>query len=222
MIAPLVINICLLATVLYVAAARVDALSERVEHWLPGWLDWLSWLLWPLFIFAALLLIFFGFSVLANLIAAPFNGLLANAVERYVTGRHPDTPQRSWLAEVASSVAAEGRKLRYFLPRALGLGLLFLIPGVNLAAPFLWLFFCAWMMVLEYADYPMANHGLGFAEQRRMMTQQRSLALGFGAAVMLALMVPGLNCLVIPSAVAGATLMWLEAVRPGTTDPGNA
>ena len=97
-----------------------------------------------------------------------------------------------------------------------------MIPGVNLAAPFLWLFFCAWMMALEYADYPMANHGLGFSEQRRVMAQQRPLGLGFGAAVMLALMVPGLNCLVIPSAVAGATLMWLEGFHPDATDPGSA
>ncbi|MEZ5582290.1 MAG: hypothetical protein R3F37_05475 [Candidatus Competibacteraceae bacterium] len=39
---------------------------------------------------------------------------------------------------------------------------LFVIPGVNVIAPLLWLVFGAWMLALQYADYPMGNHGLRF------------------------------------------------------------
>ena len=44
---------------------------------LPGWLDWLRYILWPLFAVAAVLVTFFTFSLVANLVASPFNGLLA-------------------------------------------------------------------------------------------------------------------------------------------------
>lgn len=222
-VAPLLVNVLLFATLLYFAAAQIEPLSDQVERWLPGWLDWLSWLLWPLFMIAALLLIFFGFAILANLIAAPFNGFLAQAIEHSVTGRASAASRRSWVGELIGSISAEGQKLAYFLPRALGLSLLFLVPVVNLIAPFLWVLFCAWMMALQYADYPMANHGIGFTDQRRLMAQELPVGIGFGAMVMLALMVPALNCLVIPGAVAGATLMWLERIHPAcATDQGSA
>ena len=45
----------------------------------------------------------------------------------------------------------------------------------------------------------------------------RGLSLGFGAAVTAAMMVPVLNFLVMPAAVAGATLLWLDHMRPAGT-----
>ncbi|MCP5459961.1 MAG: EI24 domain-containing protein, partial [Gammaproteobacteria bacterium] len=75
---------------------------------------------------------------------------------------------------------------------------------------FLWLAFSIWMLALQYADYPMSNHGLRFREQRRLLSQRRMLALGFGSAVLLMTLVPILNFLVMPAAVIGATLMWVE------------
>lgn len=88
--------------------------------------------------------------------------------------------------------------------------ILSVIPGLNVAAAPLWILFSAWMLAVEYADYPMANHGLRFARQRELLSQRRFLSLGFGAAVMLALVVPILNFVVIPAAVAGASVMWVE------------
>ena len=92
---------------------------------------------------------------------------------------------------------------------------LLLIP---LTAPFaavLWLVLGAWLLAIEYADFPMANHGLGFAEQRGILRARRMLSLGFGGAVLAMLLVPFLNFLVIPSAVAGAAALWVEQLRPG-------
>jgi len=42
------------------------------------------------------------------------------------------------------------------------------------------------MLALEYCDYPMGNHGIDFAAQRRLLGQQRLLNAGFGAAVLVA------------------------------------
>jgi CysZ protein len=216
---PLLINVLVFGYLLWLAWSRLPGLRAYLESWLPDWLDFLAWALVPLFVVAAALVLFFGFSTLGNLLAAPFNGLLAEAVERALTGRPDD--QRASLArllrEGLRDFASQARKLGYLAVRAVPLLLLFLVPGVNLAAPLLWLVFSAWMLALDYADYPMANHGLGFREQRALLGRRRGLALGFGAAVSLALVVPGLNLLVIPAAVAGATALWVEQLAPEST-----
>ncbi len=62
---------------------------------LPDWLSFLSYILWPLFVALLVLMVFFTFTLVANIIAAPFNGFLAEKVEVVVRGE--DTfPAFSW------------------------------------------------------------------------------------------------------------------------------
>ena len=84
---PLLINVVLFTAAIYYGSAQLNLLMGWVEEKLPGWLDWLSWLLVPLFVIAVVLVVFFGFAVVGNLIAAPFNGLLAEAVEMKLRGQ---------------------------------------------------------------------------------------------------------------------------------------
>lgn len=53
------------------------------------WLQWLSYLLWPLAVISVLLVFGYFFSTIANWIAAPFNGLLAEQLEARLTGATP-------------------------------------------------------------------------------------------------------------------------------------
>ena len=208
---PLSINVALFALLIYLGASWLGGLVERM---LPDWLDFLGWMLVPVFVLAALIAGFFTFNLVANLVAAPFNGLLAEAVERHLTGRPPPSGGgwRAFLTEFVTAFAAEARKLAYVAVRALPLLVLLLIPGVNVVASIAWMVLGAWMLAVTYVDYPMANHGIGFAEVRRRLRGRRLLGLGFGGAVMAALAVPVLNFLVIPCAVAGATAMWVEQI----------
>jgi CysZ protein len=209
---PLLINVLLFAAAIYYGWGQLELFIAWLEGYLPDWLDWLSWLLIPLFVLTAALVVFFGFAVLGNLIAAPFNGLLAEAVERKLTGR--STEAGGGLARLAkdavASIASELRKLLYFALRAVPLLILSLIPVVNVAAPLLWFLLMAWMLTVEYADYPMGNHGITFPGQRKLLASRRYLSLGFGGLMTVVLMIPGLNFLVIPAGVAGATAMWVE------------
>jgi CysZ protein len=215
-VGPLLVNLVVFGGLLYLAWSYLPDLRAHVEGWLPGWLDFLSWVLVPLLVLLFALVLFFGFSTIGNLVASPFNGFLAEAVERALTGTGPELPAgvAGVTREALKSVASQVRKLGYLALRAIPLLALFLIPGVNLAAPFLWLAFSAWMLALEYGDYPMAAHGLTFARQRRLLGQRRLLVLGFGAMTSAALLVPGLNLAVIPAAVAGATALWVEQLAP--------
>lgn len=210
---PLAINILFFATILWLGASQF---SDFINALLPEWLDWLRWLLWPLFAVTAAVAIFFIFSAIANLIAAPFNGLLAEAVERHLTGQenHRSSTWREVLQEGISDFWTELHKLSYFAMRAIPLLILFLIPGLNILAPFLWVILSAWMLSLEYLNYPMGNYGMALLTQRQCLQQHRLLGLGFGGATLLANSIPLLNFLVIPSAVAGATALWVERLKP--------
>ncbi|HEX9802997.1 MAG TPA: sulfate transporter CysZ [Gammaproteobacteria bacterium] len=214
-IIPVTINVLVFALSIWVLLQQFTPLVEKWVGYLPAWLEWLEWLFWLFFALAAILVVFYTFSILANLIAAPFNGLLAEAVEKHLTGK-PLPGGGSLLGalrEAPSAIFDELRKIGYFLLRAVPLLILFWIPLLNLAAPVLWALFSAWMMAVEYGDYPMGNHNIRFAEQRRRLGQKRMLSLGFGGATLLATMIPLVNFLVMPAAVAGATALWVERLK---------
>ena len=214
-IVPLAVNIALFSALIYFGVGQFQQLLDWLLDWLPGWLDWLVYVLWPVFFIVLLVIVFFTFSLVGNLIAAPFNGLLAEAVECHLTGTTLAGGWKKMLLDLGRTIVSELRKLAYIVLWSIPALLLFLIPGVNIAAPFVWMLFGAWMMAISYVDYPMGNHGLGFPEQRRRLGERRYLALA----------IPVVNFVVIPAAVAGATALWVERLeqsKPSTDTHGVA
>lgn len=214
-VVPLLVNVVLFAALVWFSASW---LVDFARDMLPDWLDFLAWILIPTYVLAVFMAGFYTFNIVANLLAAPFNGLLAEAVERHLTGRSPRSGDgwRSFARELAGTLAAEVRKLAYVAVRSLPFLVLFVIPGLNVVAPVVWLLVGAWMLAITYVDYPMSNHGIGFDELLARLRARRALGLGFGAAAMAALAVPVLNFLVVPCAVAGATAMWVEQLDGDT------
>lgn len=211
-ILPLLTNLLLFGLILYWSLQRFDGWLHAMLATLPSWLDFLAYLLWPLFVLLLLMLIFFSFTLIANLIAAPFNGLLAEKAEILIRGQDdfPAFSLTELMAMVPRTLGRELRKLLYFLPRATGLLVLSLIPGLNLLASPLWLLWGSWMMCVQYLDYPADNHKLGWQEMLTWLRGRRWKSLGFGASVYLALWIPGLNLIMMPAAIAGATLFWVR------------
>jgi CysZ protein len=206
---PLLINI-----VVFVAALGGVglALDYGLDRYLGGWPEWTHWILWLIFGLLAAIAVFFTFSLLANVIAGPFNGVLSEAVERYLDP-HTEAPPFTWRRlpqEAARSIRAELQKLVYIALRALPLVLISLIPGLNIVAPVLWFLFGAWMLSLEYLDCPLGNHGRVFPAVIQTLRAQRRLALGFGGSITVLTMIPIINFLALPVGVAGATSMYCE------------
>lgn len=215
---PLLINIALFAFGVWAAVTYFDAVLDMLLPPDSGW-SFLRWLIWPIFAAAWSVLVFYGFTITANLIGAPFNGVLSAQAEHFFTGNPPPNQPTAGLAAIPGALAGEAGKLWYLISRALPILILFFIPGINLLALPLWLLLGCWFMVLEYADYPMANHGIEGAQQRSILKARRLDALAFGAGVMTMTMIPGLNFLAMPAAVVGATRLWLERVKPASDHP---
>nr|WP_298143125.1 sulfate transporter CysZ [uncultured Pseudomonas sp.] len=209
---PLTINLILFVALIGFAVQQFGGWVDSFMPSLPSWLSFLEYILWPLFVVLVVLMVFFTFTMLANVIAAPFNGFLAEKVEVVVRGEDP-FPSFKWaelLAMVPRTIGRELRKLGYFLPRAIGLLILSFIPVVNLAAAPLWLLFGVWMMAIQYIDYPADNNKMSWQDMLAWLREKRWQSLGFGGITYAALLVPGLNILMMPAAVAGATVFWVR------------
>ncbi len=207
---PVLVNVLIFGGLLTLAYGWVDDSSRFLIAKLPDWLRWLSYIVIPVFVLTSLVVIFYGFSIVANIIAAPFNGLLAEAVEAHLTGKQFESSWKQVARDIVPSILSELRKLLYFVLRAIPLLLLLLIPVVNVGASVLWMLFSAWMMTVQYVDYPMANHHLFFKDQRARLRKRPLLAWSFGGLVMVCTLVPVLNFVVMPAAVAGSTALWVR------------
>lgn len=209
---PLTINIGLFVAGIYLAFDQTNALIDKLVDWLPNWLDWLSWLAWLFFVVLILIIVFYSFTLVANLIASPFNGLYSQKLEQILTGNPPPANGRfiETLVGIQTAVLSELSKFGYLISRMIPLLLLSFIPGLNIISPILWFGFGAWMLALEYMDYPMGNHGFSFREQRDVARQKLGLILGFGSVIVVITMIPILNFFAMPVAVAGATGLWVK------------
>jgi len=219
---PLLINIVLLTTATIYAFNEITSWYNELQTSDNSFIQWimeyLDWLLWPLIVFTVFVVVFFIFAFIANWIAAPFNGLLSEAVERHLEAEDSHNKSRtaqnnfSWrgfLQEIPRLFVREWQKFIYYLPRAIFCIILFFTP-LAIVAPFIWFFFNAWMAVIQYIDYPMDNHKVPFSQMLIQIKQKKSLSFSFGLLVMFFTMIPVINIFLMPVAVAGATNLWFD------------
>jgi CysZ protein len=201
-IIPILINIVLYTIALIVGYYYVNSL---INQFIPQWLHWLNWILWPLFFILFFVASFFSFTVLANLIASPFYGVLAARTQAIISGEAQVVEQ-----PIAKVIMGELKRVLYILIRMLPLLILFVIPVINIIAPVIFAIFSAWCLAMEFMAYPLENEGLLFVEQKDLLKTVRLGMLSFGGITMLGLTLPVLNIIVGPAAVIGATIYLYE------------
>lgn len=196
---PLLVNVVLYSAALFLGYLY---LNHFVAQMIPAWLHFLTWLIYPLFFVSFCFIGFFTFSLLANLIAAPFYAKLAAKTLVVIDTQHFQLFEPS----VMQVWKAELNRLRYSLTHTLPLLILFLIPVVNLIAPLLWFGFSAWCVALEYFAFPLENRGILFPQQKEQLIKMKFQALSFGGLVTLGQSLPFINIIVAPVAIIAATL----------------
>ncbi|WP_212715721.1 sulfate transporter CysZ [Zooshikella ganghwensis] len=213
---PLTLNIILFSVMIYYSIGFIDSQISNFIAWLPEFLSFLSWLIWPIALILMCLLVFFSFSLIANFIAAPFNGFLSEAVEKHTRQQQglpvSETPLdwKELSLLIPRTLSRELRKLGYIVPRWLLLVILTFIPVINFIAPIVWLIWGAWMMAVQYADFPADNNKVPFPALLNKLKQRKSMTYSFGGLVYLMTLIPFVNLLVIPAAVAGGTILWVN------------
>jgi CysZ protein len=211
-IIPLVVNILIFGSLISVGFGYLSAMMDSLLLGIPDWLGFIEWILWPLIGITVSLVTGYLFTAVALVIASPFNALLAEKVEELVTGRPVDALEGLGAALLAlpRGILRELTKLLYYVPMAVFVLVVSFIPGINAVAPVLWFLLGAWMMSIQFVDYPMDNHQLSFADVKEAVRSRRLSTMGFGGLVALCTGIPIVNFFVVPAAVVGATLLWCE------------
>lgn len=220
-IIPLLVNIVIFGSLITIGFSYLSGLMDSLLAAIPDWLDFIQWILWPLLGITVSLITGYLFTAVALIIASPFNSLLAEKAEELITGREVTSLEgiRAALMEVPRAIIREILKLLYYVPMAgfvfiLSIGFNALLPGVGtLITPVLWFLLGAWMMSIQFVDYPMDNHQLSFADVKEAVRARRLSSMGFGGAVALCTGIPIVNFFVVPAAVVGATLLWCEELN---------
>ncbi|WP_299582483.1 sulfate transporter CysZ [uncultured Microbulbifer sp.] len=197
-----------------------EAIMAKGAAWTASIFRWLAWIIAILVLFLFFLAYGYLFGVITNIIAAPFNGLLAEKVEELLTGKAP--PTEPMLQMVWRTLGRELRKLGYFIFWGLIILVISTLTSWTIVIPaVLAALWGSWCMAIQYVDYPIDNHQRPFDELKSVLRRRKLTSLTFGGTVMLAKMVPILNIFVMPAAVAGGTALWIERLRR-EGDPGTA
>lgn len=214
-IMPILLNILLLSGLLWLFINQIDSMINILISYIPDWLSWLGGILLALSIFMIIILFYFIFTALSGFIAAPFNGLLAEKVENLLTGKNlQETSAIDFIKDLPRMLKREWQKLKYSLPKLILLFLLGFIPLVGQTfIPFITFLFSAWLMAIQYCDYPFDNHKISFPAMKSALAEKSTINLTFGVLVSCCMLIPVINLVIIPVAVCGATAMWTEQYR---------
>ncbi|MCJ8293797.1 MAG: sulfate transporter CysZ [Colwellia sp.] len=206
---PLAINALLFSIAFYLVYLELNSYMTSIMAWLPNWLDWLSIILWPLAVLTILVIFSFVFSTVANWLAAPFNGLLSEKMEAILSGHEaPKGEILDIVKDIPRTLRREWQKLSYYLPRAIGFFIILCV--LPIIGQIIWFLFVAWMMAIQYKDYPFDNHKIPFAQMQEMLKKNQSVSYSFGITVAVFSMIPIVNLVVMPVAICGATALWVD------------
>ena len=211
-IIPFTLNALVFVGIVFWGVAQYDALSSSITGLLPEWLFFLAGIVAFIAGVAAFLAFVLAFAIVASIISSPFLALLAEKVETQLTGVQPSA-SGNLLVIAIRALGREVAKALYYLPRLLGIFLLTLIPGVNVASPLLWALFGAWMMTIQFTDYAADNNGVAFRDLRNRLGTGKFQAIVFGLVAYVALAIPVVNIILIPAAVSGGTVFWVKRLR---------
>ena len=113
--------------------------------------------------------------------------------------------------DIPRTLTREWKKLAYYIPRAIGFFILmWILPVIGQV---IWFLFVAWMMAVQYKDYPFDNHKVPFPVMKQALKQHQGLSYSFGISVAVFAMIPIVNLIIMPVAICGATALWVDHYR---------
>jgi CysZ protein len=147
-------------------------------------------------------------------IGDPFYEKISEKVEQKMGGL-PDPVSLPFWKELRRGLTESVRMIGISAMTGIPLFLLGFIPVVGqTVVPAIGALVGGWFLATELVGVPFARRGLRLRDRRRVLKQNRPLAVGFGAAVFLCFLVPLGAVIVTPAAVAGGTMLARRVLEP--------
>lgn len=158
----------------------------------------------------------------AQVTAAPFHDALSQAVEALHIGESPPAQTLAQLArDAARSVQLALVKLAIYFAWMLPLWLLgMFVPVVGpITQVVLGFALTVAFLAIDHLDWAAARHGLSVSQRLRLIGRYPGPLLAFGLCVWCFLFIPIVNLFLIPAAVAGGTLLFIDlGIAPPSPD----
>jgi CysZ protein len=191
----------------YFSGNLADLMTPFDHGWSDGLRETIRVIAMVAIIGVTVLVGFFFFAALTLLIGEPFYEKISYNVEAKLGGDigEPDLPFWRTLGRSMKD------SLRLLVFTVLTGVLLFaggFIPVVGeTVVPVIGALVSSWVLALELSSVPFERRGIRFRQRRRLLRKRRSMAVGFGLATFICFLIPLGAILVMPAAVAGATLL---------------
>jgi len=213
--------------VVYVAAIVALALNhDAVVGWLTpfaaGWVEpWrvgIRLAVGVALVAGLVLLAVSTYAAVTLAVGDPFFERIWHAVEVRAGGAPAELDESFW----RSLRRGLGNGIRLLLV-AIGVAVLVFVVGLvpvvgAIAGPVIGAFTGGWVLAIELSGYAFDARGLSLKQRRRMLAARRSRTLGFGVLTYVLFLVPLAGLVLMPAAVAGATLLARDAVAGQTPD----
>ncbi|MFR9727126.1 EI24 domain-containing protein [Streptomyces sp. MS19] len=219
----------LITLVVYAAALVALALwagdiavwaTPFADDWGSPWQSLLRTFFALLLVGAALLVAVITFTAVALLVGDPFYETLSEQIEDSEGGAPPG-PDRPLWQDLAVSVRDSLQVLWRVLLCTVPLFFLGFVPVIGqTVVPLLGLAVSGFFLTLELTSVAMDRRGIPVPGRLRLLRGQLGVAVGFGLPLVVAFLVPLAAVLLMPGAVAGATLLVRDlTAAPPVTDP---
>jgi CysZ protein len=202
-----IVIVSVVALVIYFAGDLADFMTPFAQTWSAGIRDSLRVLVVVALIVVVVVLAVLLYTALTLLIGEPFYEAISHRVEEGLGGV-PNEVHVPMGRMILHSLVDSARLFIFAFLVGIPLFLAGWIPVVGeTAVPVVAAMVSGWVLALELTTVPFERRGLRYRHRRQVLRQRRPLALGFGLATFVCFLIPLGAVLVMPAAVAGATLM---------------
>ncbi|MFG2221549.1 EI24 domain-containing protein [Streptomyces sp. NPDC048644] len=211
----------LIALVLYAAVLTVLVLwsgdiaawaTPFADGWSSPWQGLLRGLFVALLVAAGLLLSVLTFTAVTLLIGDPFYEALSEQVEES-EGRCPRSPDRPLWREIWIALRDSVHVLLRAAPFGIVLFVLGFVPFIGQTViPAVGFCVSGFFLAVELTSVAMQRRDIPVRERLRLLRGRKALAVGFGTPIVLLFLIPFVAVVLMPGAVAGATLLVRDLV----------
>jgi CysZ protein len=182
-------------------------LTWFATHWSGGARDLVRVLAQIAILGVYVLISIVAFTGLTLAIGDPFYEKISERIEDRFGGGAGAVNRPGW-PERGRGIVESARLVSLSIVFGVLLFLAGLLPGIGqTVVPVIGAFIGGWALAVELTGVAFARRGLGLRERRRALRRRRWLALGFGVTVFVCFLIPLGAVLLMPAAVAGATLL---------------
>ncbi|MCL1911697.1 MAG: EI24 domain-containing protein, partial [Leptospirales bacterium] len=216
-IIPFLLNIVILSSIFYFSFTTFKPLIESLITGSGIIFDMLRFIINPLLLIIQAIITIFVYSIIGNIVTAPFNDFLSQKVEVKAFGENFDE-KLTLKSIIANIIYVAGNLIKLLLLMAAAHILIFLFNFIplfgNILYTVLGFLITAFFFGFQFYDYPFERRRYTFGKKLKTAFRFIPQVLGVGVGFFLLSLIPVINFLGLNMATIAATVMFSNCIKP--------